>query len=236
MISATAVSASWGLPKSASGSAPESGPGNWECPRVLFLVLSQGIALAGALWEHSLRHFPGVPKKALRKHSSEHFRDSPWSSPINGGRDRKRRRHSEKWSSKSRRRTNVQQLTCKMVWSFSFYSLLFSFPLFELNKTVVKQKGTLWGALRKSPGGEILINSEQVWKCVQKCQKVWTSAGTILPFSCCPWVFLWKRGVCVCVCVESPLCSRKTKKPWVAIVGTSGGPWAPQKWVTRKWP
>ena len=35
---------------------------------------------------------------------------------------------------KSRRRTNVQQLTCKMVWSFSFYSLLFSFGLFELKQ------------------------------------------------------------------------------------------------------
>ena len=32
------------------------------------------------------------------------------------------------------RRTNVQQLTCKMVWSFSFYSLLFSFILFELKQ------------------------------------------------------------------------------------------------------
>ena len=30
----------------------------------------------------------------------------------------------------NRRRTNAQQLTCKMVWSFSFYSLLFSFILF----------------------------------------------------------------------------------------------------------
>ena len=33
-----------------------------------------------------------------------------------------------------RRRTNVQQLTCKMVWSFSFYSLLFSFRFFELKQ------------------------------------------------------------------------------------------------------
>ena len=32
------------------------------------------------------------------------------------------------------RRTNVQQLTCKMVWSFSFYSLLFSFLIFELKQ------------------------------------------------------------------------------------------------------
>ena len=33
------------------------------------------------------------------------------------------------------RRTNVQQLTCKMGWSFSFYSLLFSsFRLFELKQ------------------------------------------------------------------------------------------------------
>ena len=34
---------------------------------------------------------------------------------------------------------------------------------------------------------------EKVWKCVKKCQKVWKSAKTILPFSCCPLVFLWKR-------------------------------------------
>ena len=32
------------------------------------------------------------------------------------------------------RRTNVQQLTCKMVWPFSFYFLLFSFRLFELEQ------------------------------------------------------------------------------------------------------
>ena len=33
-------------------------------------------------------------------------------------------------SHKSQRRTNVQQLTCKMVWSFSFYFLFFSLFLF----------------------------------------------------------------------------------------------------------
>ena len=31
-----------------------------------------------------------------------------------------------------------------------------------------------------------------MWKCVEKCQKVWKGAETILPFSCCPLVFLWK--------------------------------------------
>ena len=34
----------------------------------------------------------------------------------------------------NQRRANVQQLTCKMVWSFSFYSLLFSFLIFELKQ------------------------------------------------------------------------------------------------------
>ena len=56
----------------------------------------------------------------------------------------------------------MQQLTCKMVWYFSFYSL---------------KKGLNF---KKSPGGK---NSE-------KCEKVWKSAETILPFSCCPLVFL----------------------------------------------
>ena len=52
----------------------------------------------------------------------------------------------------------MQQLTCKMVWSFSFYAQK------RLN-------------FKKSPGGIILI----------MCGK---SAETILPFSCCPLVFL----------------------------------------------
>ena len=34
-----------------------------------------------------------------------------------------------------------------------------------------------------------------MWKCVEKCQKVWKSAETILPFSCCPLVFLWMLAV-----------------------------------------
>ena len=28
-----------------------------------------------------------------------------------------------------------------------------------------------------------------MWKCVDKCQKVWKSAKAILPFSCCPFSF-----------------------------------------------
>ena len=64
----------------------------------------------------------------------------------------------------------MQQLTCKMVWSFSLYSLLFSFRLFELNSS----KTPL--ILRKSPEGKMLKNSEKVKKCgkvpksVEKCQ------------------------------------------------------------------
>ena len=30
-----------------------------------------------------------------------------------------------------------------------------------------------------------------MWVCVEKCQTVWKSAETILPFSCCPLVLLW---------------------------------------------
>ena len=36
-----------------------------------------------------------------------------------------------------------------------------------------------------------------MWKCVEKCQKVCKSAETILPFNCCPLVFLWtKSSIC----------------------------------------
>ena len=97
------------------------------------------------------------------------------------------------------RRANVQQLTCKMVWSFSFYSLLFSFIIFSSlwAKTVVKPLNSEKKSWRKNSE-----NSEKVWKCVEKCQNVWKSAETILPFSCCPLVFLclwcnfWSLGLC----------------------------------------
>ena len=39
-----------------------------------------------------------------------------------------------RYGDSNRRRTNVQQLTCKMVWSFSFYSLLFSFIILGLKQ------------------------------------------------------------------------------------------------------
>ena len=42
---------------------------------------------------------------------------------------------------KSRRRTNVQQQTCKMVWSFSFYSLLLSkHGVFEVKPLILRKK------------------------------------------------------------------------------------------------
>ena len=50
----------------------------------------------------------------------------------------------------------MQQLTCKMVWSFSFYSLLFSFLIFELKQQQIPL------ILRKNRGGKILKNSEKV--------------------------------------------------------------------------
>ena len=43
----------------------------------------------------------------------------------------------------------MQQLTCKMVGSFSFYCLLFSFRLFEL-KTVVKPLNSKEKSWRKN--------------------------------------------------------------------------------------
>ena len=67
-----------------------------------------------------------------------------------------------------------------MVSSFPFYYLLLSFRLFE-PKTVVKPLNS-----KKNPGGKIMKKCE---KCGEKCQKVWKSAETILPFSCCPFSF-----------------------------------------------
>ena len=69
------------------------------------------------------------------------------------------------------------------------FFFLFSFILFYSlwTKTAVKPLN-----YKKSPGGKILKKCEKVWKSVEKCQKVWKSAETILPFSCCPLVFLWK--------------------------------------------
>ena len=79
---------------------------------------------------------------------------------------------------------NAQQLTCKMVWPFSFYYLLFSFRLFELKE----QSNFL--ILRKSPGGKTLKKCENM--CEKKVPKhVKKKCRTILPFSCCPLVILW---------------------------------------------
>ena len=85
------------------------------------------------------------------------------------------------WSEKTnRRRTNVQQLTCKIDLSNSFYYLFFSFVLIELKPFVLKGK----------------VLGEKFWKSAKKCQKVWKivkNYETILPFSCCPLVFLWTK-------------------------------------------
>ena len=73
-----------------------------------------------------------------------------------------------------RRRTNVQQLTCNIDLSRSFYYLFFSFVLLELKPFVLK--------------GRVLEE-----KFLKKCEKVRKSvknSETILPFSCCPLIFL----------------------------------------------
>ena len=57
----------------------------------------------------------------------------------------------------------MQQLTCKMVWPFSFYS-----PLFL-------REGLI---LRESAGGK---SAKKVWKCVTKCRNDF--ALKWLPFS-----------------------------------------------------
>ena len=61
-----------------------------------------------------------------------------------------------------------------------FYYLFFSFVLLELKPFVLKGKVL----------GE---NYEKVWKFVKKCE----NSETILPFSCCPLVFLWIFEFCV---------------------------------------
>ena len=58
----------------------------------------------------------------------------------------------------------MQQLTCKMVWSFAFYS-----PL---------KKGLNF---KKSPGGKILKKCKNVQKSVKKCRNDF--ALQLLPFS-----------------------------------------------------
>ena len=68
----------------------------------------------------------------------------------------------------------MQQLTCKIDLSKSFYYLFFSFVLIELKPFVLKGE---------SPGGKILKKCEKVLKSVKTYE-------TILPFSCCPLVFL----------------------------------------------
>ena len=56
-----------------------------------------------------------------------------------------------------RRRTNVQQLTCKIDLPFSFYYLFFSFVLLEPKPFVLKGK----------------VLGEKWWKSVKKCEKLW---------------------------------------------------------------
>ena len=67
----------------------------------------------------------------------------------------------------------MQQLTCNIDLSNYFYYLFFSFVLIELKPFVLKGKAL----------------GEKVLKSAKKCEQLWT----ILPFSCCPLVFLWKK-------------------------------------------
>ena len=58
----------------------------------------------------------------------------------------------------SGRRTNVQQLTCKIDLSSSFYYLFFSFVLLELKPFVLKGK---------VPGEKLMKKCENLWKSVK---------------------------------------------------------------------
>ena len=72
--------------------------------------------------------------------------------------------------------TNVQNRFVQF-----FYYLFFSFVILELKPFVLKGK----------------VPGEKLWKSAKKCEKVRKNYETILPFSCCPLVFLWvlfRRG------------------------------------------
>ena len=66
----------------------------------------------------------------------------------------------------------MQQLTCKIDSSNSFYYLFFSFIILERKKSFEGE----------SPGGKILKKRQKVPKSAKNYE-------TILPFSCCPLVF-----------------------------------------------
>ena len=78
----------------------------------------------------------------------------------------------------ARRRTNMQQLTCKINLPFSFYYLFFSFILLELKPFVLKGK----------------VLGEKLWKSVKKCRKVWKILKRFCPLVVAllyfPWHFL----------------------------------------------
>ena len=84
-----------------------------------------------------------------------------------------------KWKGKHRRRTNVQQRTCKIDLPNSFYYLFFSFVLLELKPFVYKWK----------------VLGEKFWKSAKKCEKKCENYETTLPFSFCPLVFPWNIAV-----------------------------------------
>ena len=71
------------------------------------------------------------------------------------------------------------------------YKMVWSFPFFSFKKALILR--------------EVLTDKlfKKVWNNVEKCEKsvkkVWKSAETILPFSCCPLVFLW----CFCSLLSS---------------------------------
>ena len=67
----------------------------------------------------------------------------------------------------------MQQLTCKIDFSNSFYYLFFSFVLLELKPFVLKGK----------------VLGEKLLKKCEKVRKIVKNYETILPFSCCPLVF-----------------------------------------------
>ena len=79
------------------------------------------------------------------------------------------------WALLNRRRTNVQQLTCNIDLSCSFYYLFLSFVLIELTPFVLKGK----------------VLGEKVRKSAKNAPKSAKNSETILPFSSCPLFFLW---------------------------------------------
>ena len=75
--------------------------------------------------------------------------------------------------------------------------------------------------LLRNLGGNIL----KKWKSVEKCDRVWKSTETILPFSCCPLVFSLTKGD------HQP----QTASDSQVVFSRGGGAWIERTWESCKY-